>query len=105
MPISFSFRGHTDGIPLLRLFLLPDTDDIKKIFPGEKSEEHDIKVKFEGLEDFLGGPAPCEIYLGRVYEKRRSKTQVLHGILRATNSPPRMKTELTWRAPGGTLQQ
>ena len=63
MPISFSFRSHADDIPLLRLLLSPDTDDIKKIFPGEKSEENDIKVKLEGLEEFRGGPAPCEILL------------------------------------------
>ena len=77
IPISFLFRGHTDDIPLLRLLLSPDTDNIKKVFPGDPHDENDIKVKFEGLDDFLGGPAPCDIYLGRVEDKHRHKKQVL----------------------------
>ena len=72
IPISFLFRGHTDDLPLFKLLLSPDTDDIKKISLGETGDPNDIKVKFQGLDDFLGIPAPCEIYLGRVPEKNRS---------------------------------
>ena len=98
IPISFLFRGHTDDNPLIKLLLSPDTDDIKKISPGETSDPNDIKVKFQGLDDFLGIPAPCEIYLGRVLEKRRSKAQVLYWQLTGDHctTPDKDKANMTW---------
>ena len=98
MLISFSLRGHSDEIPLLRLLLSPDTDNIKQIYPGEQKDENDIKVKFEGLEEFLGGPAPCDIYLGRVEDKHRHKKQVLFWQLTGDNmtSPDEDKANLAW---------
>ena len=80
---SISFHGHTEDIPLLTMLLPPDTDNIKKVFPDERSDENDIKAEFEGLEAFLGGPAPCEMYLGRV--ETRAKKQVLFWQLTGAN--------------------
>ena len=74
--ISFSFRGHSDEIPHMRMLLSPDTDTIKKVYPGEDINKNDVKVRFEGLTEFMGGPAPCDIYLGRVAGPRHKK-QVL----------------------------
>ena len=59
------------------LLLPPDTDEVKKVYPGDDIDKSDLLVKFKGLEDYLGFPAPCDIYLGRVSEKRQSKAQVL----------------------------
>ena len=80
IPISFLVRGHTDDIQLFKFLLPPDTDDIKKISAGETGDPNDIKVKFEGLDEFLNIPDPCEIYPGRVPEKSRSKRQVLFKV-------------------------
>jgi len=83
---------------LLKFLLSPDTDDIKKILPGETSDPNDIKVKFQGLDDFLGIPAPCEIYLGRVPGKSRSKKQVLYWQLTGDHctTPDKDKANMTW---------
>ena len=61
----------------MRMLLSPDTDNIKKVYPGDDIDKNDVKVRFEGLEEFMGGPAPCDIYLGRVLETHRHKKQVL----------------------------
>ena len=83
---------------MFKLLLPPDTDDIKKISAGETGDPNDIKVKFQGLDDFLGIPAPCEIYLGRVHEKRRSKTQVLYWQLTGDQftNPDKDKANMAW---------
>ena len=98
IPISFLVRGHTDDIQLFKFLLPPDTDDIKKISAGETGDPNDIKVKFEGLDDFLNIPAPCEIYLGRVPEKSRSKKQVLFWQLTGDQctTPDKDKANMTW---------
>ena len=57
------------------MLLSPDTDNIKKVYPGDEYDKTDFKVRFEGLGEFLGGPAPCEIHLGRVSQS--TKKQVL----------------------------
>ena len=82
----------------MTMLLSPDTDNIKQIYPGEQQDENDIKVKFEGLEEFLGGPAPCDIYLGRVEEQMRHKKQVLFWQLTGDNmtSPDEDKANMTW---------
>ena len=98
MLISISFRAHTDTIPLHRLLLPPDTDNIKKIMHGEPHDEADIKLEFEGLDEFLGCPAPCDIYLGRVEDKLKPKKQVLFWQLTGDNmtSPDEDKANLAW---------
>ena len=68
------------------MLLPPDTDEIKNIYPGDAIDKSDYLVKFEGLENYLGFPAPCDIYLGRVAEKRRSKAQVLFWQLTGDHS-------------------
>ena len=80
------------------MLLPPDTDHIKKISPEEHADKNDIKVKFEGLEDFLGGPAPCEIYLGRVEHNHRHKKQVLFWQLTGENmtTPDEDKANMAW---------
>ena len=86
----------------MSLLLSPDTDHIKKIYPGEPKDANDIKVKFEGLEEFLGVPVPCEIYLGRVEDKQKPKEQVLYWQLTGDNmtSTDVDKANLTWMDVG-----
>ena len=98
MLISISLRAHTDTISLHRLLLPPDTDNIKKIMHGEPHDEADIKLEFEGLDEFLGCPAPCDIYLGRVEDKQRPKKQVLFWQLTGDNmtTTDADKANLTW---------
>jgi hypothetical protein len=55
--------------------LPPDSDHIKKVGPDEEPDEKDIEVEFEGIEEFLGGPLPCRVSIGRVANKE--KKQVL----------------------------
>ena len=97
MLISISFRAHTDTIPQHRFLLPPDTDNIKKIMHGEPHDEADIKLEFEGLDEFLGCPAPCDIYLGRVEDKLKPKKQVLFWQLTGDNmtSPDEDKANMT----------
>jgi len=57
----------------MRMLLSPDTDTIKKVYPGDEIDKNDVKVRFEGLEAFMGGPPPCDIYLGRVTGPRHKK--------------------------------
>jgi hypothetical protein len=54
----------------MTLLLPPDTDNIKTVYPGEDIDKADYKVRFEGLEGWLGGAAPCEIYLGKILAKK-----------------------------------
>ena len=98
MLISISLRAHTDTIPQHRFLLPPDTDNIKKIMHGEPHDEADIKLEFEGLDEFLGCPAPCDIYLGRVEDKQTPKKQVLFWQLTGDNmtSPDEDKANMTW---------
>ena len=85
------------------MLLSPDTDIIKKVFPDDTKDASDVKVKFEGLEEFLGGPAPCEIYLGRVQDRHKPKKQVLFWQLTGDNmtSPDADKANLTWMGGQG----
>ena len=83
--MSFPFRGYSDSIPNMTLLLSPDTDNIKTVFPGDDIDKADYKVRFEGLERWLGAAAPCEIYLGKLSEKERHKKQSLFWQLTGEN--------------------
>jgi hypothetical protein len=83
--MSFPFRGYSDSIPNMTLLLSPDTDNIKTVFPGDDIDKADYKVRFEGLERWLGGAAPCEIYLGKLSEKGGRKKQSLFWQLTGEN--------------------
>ena len=55
-------------IPRLKLALAPDTDNVKIVqFDNVKEvPKDDIEVTFKNLEAYLGTPAPCRIFLGKV---------------------------------------
>ena len=69
----------------MTLLLSPDTDNIKTVFPGEDIDKADYLVRFENLKGWLGGAAPCEIYLGKPLAKK-----------------PRQQS-LFWQLTGGTM--
>ena len=69
----------------MTLLLSPDTDNIKTVYPGDDIDKADYKVRFEGLERWLGAAAPCEIYLGKLSEKERHKKQSLFWQLTGEN--------------------
>ena len=55
------------ALPRLKLALAPDTDKVKIVQFDEKDvSKDDIEVKFRNLEAYLGAPAPCRIFLGKV---------------------------------------
>ena len=61
----------------MTLLLSPETDNIKTLYPEYDIDKADYKVRFEGLEQWLGAPAPCDIYLGMISTKERNKQQSL----------------------------
>ena len=82
----------------MTLLLSPDTDNIKTVFPGDDIDKADYKVRFEGLEKWLGAAAPCEIYLGKLSEKERHKKQSLFWQLTGDNmyTPDADTANMTW---------
>ena len=55
--------------------LPPDSDHIKKIGEDEEPDEKDVVVEFEGVAEYLCGPLPHRVAIGRVNNKE--KKQVL----------------------------
>ena len=53
-------------IPRLTLALAPETDNVKRVAYDQEPGKDDIEVKFENLLQFLGTPAPCRFFLGKV---------------------------------------
>ena len=54
------------ALPRLKLALAPDTDKVKIVQFGDSVCEDDIEVTFMNLEAYLGAPAPCRIFLGKM---------------------------------------
>ena len=54
------------ALPRLKLALAPDTDKVKIVQFGDSVCEDDIEVTFMNLEAYLGAPALCRIFLGKM---------------------------------------
>ena len=65
LPTPNLFLGG--DLPRLTLALAPDTDKVKIVqFADPDVSKDDIEVKFRNLEAYLGAPAPCRIFLGKM---------------------------------------
>ena len=60
LAISYLVRGGRGDIPRLSFACSPDADKIKV---PEEAGKDDIEVEFQNIEQYLGTPASCKIYL------------------------------------------
>ena len=69
-------RGGRGRIPRLTFACIPEAENVKKIpfiVESDKDEpgKDDIEVEFENIENYLGKPAPCRIFIGTCGSKER----------------------------------